>query len=264
MATLEGNGLASLDYRDGSASGRQERFYSVEELPVGDASLTGDHFVTSAGLVTVHPVAHASLVMQWEDVTIYNDPVGGAAGYAGLPEPDLILVGHRHGDHYSATTLSGIVGGETVIVAPRDVFDQMATGLRGRTVVVANGGSVSVVGLTVDAVPAYNANHPQGRDNGYVVTIGTTRIYLSGDTGDTPEMRALADIDIAFLAMNIPFTMSVDEAAAAARAFQPAVIYPYHYRNQDGSFADLARLDDLVNSGASAAERIDVRERDWY
>jgi len=256
--TIEGNGR-TMEYSEPIDRNAGQKFFR----PVGQAAgtaLTGDFLATTSGHVLIHPVDHASFVMQWAGLTIYNDPVGGAATFRGIPPADLILVGHRHGDHFSASTINAIRKDNVRIIAPRDVFTRMSATLQSLTTVLGNGESTTLLGLNVEAVPAYNANHPQGRDNGYILTIGGRRLYMSGDTGDVAEMRALQDIDVAFLSMNIPFTMSIEQAAIATRDFKPKVIYPYHYRNQDGSFADLERFRRLVGGEVG----VEVRLRDWY
>lgn len=255
--TLQGTGREEL--ADAGAPYANARYYRGRELE-GTGHVTGDHLPTSAGDVVIHPIDHASFVMQWSGLMIYNDPVGGAGPYTGLPSADLILVSHSHGDHFNASTLDAVGGPAAVIVAPQAVYNGLSTTLRAQTVVLNNGQSTNVAGLNVAAVPAYNSNHPVGSGNGYVVTIGGRRIYMSGDTGAIAEMRALADIDVAFLAMNVPYTMSVDDAAGAVRDFQPRIVYPYHFRNQGGTFADLERFRNLVGSDHG----IEVRVRDWY
>jgi L-ascorbate metabolism protein UlaG (beta-lactamase superfamily) len=191
---------------------------------------------------------------------IYNDPVGGATPYAGLPKADLILVSHSHGDHFDSATLNTVRGPSAVIIAPQAVFNSLSTTLKALTTVLTNGASANVIGLTIEAVPAYNANHPKGAGNGYVLTLGGKRIYMSGDTGNIAEMRALQDIDVAFVCMNLPFTMSVNDAATAVRAFRPKVVYPYHFRNQDGSQSSLTTFKRLVGADLG----IEVRVRKWY
>jgi L-ascorbate metabolism protein UlaG (beta-lactamase superfamily) len=258
MISLEMPAAGTVELLDTTASGEPSRFY--RSTPLLDGSLTGDHLATTAGDVLIHPVEHASFVMQWDGKTIYNDPVGGAPAFAGIPKADLVLIGHRHRDHWSSSTVNDIIRAETVFVAPLDVHNQMSLPFKERTTVLANGESTDLLGLKITAIPAYNSNHPQGRDNGYIVTIGGRRLYMSGDTGDIAEMRALENIDVAFVAMNIPYTMSVDQAASAIREFQPAVVYPYHYRNGDGSFADFGRLQTLLGDDLP----IELRLRDWY
>ena len=132
--------------------------------------------------------------------------------------------------------------------------------------VLANGEKTEAEGIAVEAVPAYNTTpgkekfHPKGRDNGYVLTMGGKRVYIAGDTEDTAEMRALKGIDVAFLPMNLPYTMSVEKAADAIRQFKPKIVYPYHYRSGDGTKADLEELKKLVGKDSG----VEIRVRDWY
>jgi len=172
--------------------------------------------------------------MQWNGKTVYVDPVGGAKPFAGLPKPDLVLVTHPHFDHFDPKTLEAVVpaGGQTVLVVPKTVAEKIPETLRARVTVkvLTNGERAEVLGIAVEAVPAYNTSpgkekfHPKGRDNGYVLTIGGKRVYIAGDTEDTPETRALKGIDVAFLPMNLPYTMSVEKAAEAIREFRPRIV----------------------------------------
>ncbi len=235
------------------------RFYRALEVTDADA-LTGDHMATSLGDAVIHPVNHASFVIQWNGRIIYNDPVGGASPYQGLPKADLVLVSHSHGDHFHAATLEAVRKDGTLIIAPAAVYASLSTALKALTIPLANGESTNILDLSVDAVPAYNANHPRGVGNGYVVTLGGRRLYMSGDTGDIPETRALRDIEVAFLCMNVPFTMTVAQAASVARAVVPRVLYPYHYRNQDGTRANINTLRTQVGTDLA----IEIRERAWY
>ncbi|HXG48081.1 MAG TPA: MBL fold metallo-hydrolase [Methylomirabilota bacterium] len=222
--------------------------------------LTGDHLVTDDGEVVIHPINHATFVMRWNDKMIYNDPVGAATLYQGLPRANLILVSHSHGDHFSSTTLDAVRTNSTMIVAPSAVFNGMSAALRSVTTVMSNGARTNLMGIGIEAVPAYNQNHPAGAGNGYVLNVGGRRLYMSGDTGNIPEMRALRDIDVAFVCMNVPFTMTVADAATAVRAFRPRVVYPYHYRNQGGTFSDLNDFKRRVGADLG----IEVRLRNWY
>ncbi len=222
----------------------------------------GDVIVTSKGDLHIQPINHASFAMGWNGETVYVDPVGGAARYSALPKPDLIFITHQHGDHFDPATLSAIVKSDTKIVAPKDVYDKMPADLQPKTAVMANGTRATVMGIDVEAVPAYNTTadrlkfHPKGRDNGYVLTIGGKRVYISGDTEDIPEMRALKNIDVAFVCMNLPYTMDIDHAADAVLAFKPKIVYPYHSRGSDvKAFAQMVEAKD---------KDIDVRLRDWY
>ncbi len=223
-----------------------------------------DTFATDTGEIIVTPIEHASFVMQTPAGVIYVDPVGEASLYADLPAPDLILVTHEHGDHFNADTLSALVGDTTQLITNPAVFDMLPTGLQARTTAVANGESATFAAATIDAIPAYNMTedrkqfHPEGRDNGYVVTIDGMRTYISGDTEDIPEMRALTDITLAFVCMNLPFTMDSAAAADAVRAFAPTYVYPYHYRGRDDGSQDPVEFAGLVGDVS------DVKMGNWY
>lgn len=196
----------------------------------------GDVFSASGGDITVHPVSHASFVMQSPVGTIYVDPVGEAAAYGAFPRPDLILITHEHGDHYKPDTLTALAGDSTALVTNPAVHAMLPDGLKAKASAIANGASAGHNGLAIDAIPAYNTTegrekfHPRGRDNGYVLGFDGLRVYISGDTEDIPEMRALDGIDLAFVCMNLPFTMDVKQAASAVAEFKPKFVYPYHYR----------------------------------
>jgi L-ascorbate metabolism protein UlaG (beta-lactamase superfamily) len=208
-----------------------------------EKELSGDRIVTDNGVLVVHPVNHATLVMQWNGKTVYVDPVGGVKPFAGLPKPDLVLVTHMHFDHFDPKTLEAVVpaGAKTVLVAPKTVAEKIPEALRDKVTAttLANGEKTEAAGIEIQAVPAYNTTagrqkfHPKGRDNGYVLSVGGKRIYIAGDTEGTPEMRALKDIDVAFLPMNLPYTMTPEMVADAARAFRPKVLYPYHFSGTD-------------------------------
>jgi len=223
--------------------------------------LDGDHIATADGDLIIHPINHASFVMGWKDKTIYVDPVGGGNRFDGLPKPDLILVTDIHGDHQNNETLEAVTGDKTAIVAPSAVAEKLPEKSRNQTVVLANGETKSVAGISVEAVPMYNLTaerlkyHDKGRGNGYVVTLGGKRVYISGDTEDIPEMRALKNIDVAFVCMNLPYTMTEEQAASAVREFKPKIVYPYHYRG-----SDTGRFQKLVGSDSG----VEVRLRDWY
>jgi L-ascorbate metabolism protein UlaG (beta-lactamase superfamily) len=215
-----------------------------------------DPLSTSAGDVTIQPLNHATLVLIQDSHVIYVDPA--KVDFAGQPAPTAILITHEHPDHFDPDNLSKIAG-KAAIVAPQSVADKIPAALKAQVTVMNNGDSGTVDGLPVTAVPAYNTApdkqqyHPKGRDNGYVLTFGDKKIYIAGDTENTPEMAALTQIDVAFLPMNQPYTMTPEQAAEAVKAFKPKVVYPYHYKGTDPQkFADLV---------GNAAE---VRLRDWY
>jgi len=209
----------------------------------------------------IHPVNHATFVMSWNGKTIYVDPVGGGKRFDGLPKPDLILVTDIHGDHLDAGTLEAVAGPKTDIVAPKAVAEKLPEKLRAQTTVLANGETKTLSGVPVEALPMYNLTqerlkfHDKGRGNGYVATLGGKRVYMSGDTEDIPEMRALKNIDVAFVCMNLPYTMTVEQAASAVREFKPKIVYPYHYRG-----SDTEKFKQLVGSDSG----VEVRLRDWY
>lgn len=205
-----------------------------------ETALTGDSYPTGNGEVVIHPVEHASFVMTTPGLTIYNDPVGGAAKYEGLPPPALILIGHEHADHLDVPTLQALVGDDTRLLTSAAVHAKLPPALRDKATAIAPGEGTTVNDLRIEAIPAYNttpdrlAYHPRARgDNGYILGIGDRRVYIAGDSEDTPEMRALKDIDVAFLPMNLPYTMTVEQAAEAVAAFQPTLVYPYHYKGSD-------------------------------
>ena len=225
-----------------------------------------DQIATRKGPLTVQPVTHGSVVLTWNGKTIYVDPSGGAAAYAGLAAADVVLITDIHGDHLDPKTLSGLAVGKALLVVPRAVADQLPAEYKARTRVLGNGQRLDTLGLTVTAMPMYNlpeaadARHPKGRGNGYVLGLGGKRVYLSGDTEDIPEMRALNNIDVAFVCMNLPYTMDVNQAAQAVLAFKPRIVYPYHYRGTNG-LSDVAAFKRNVTA---ANPKIDVRLRNWY
>jgi len=222
--------------------------------------LTGDRIATASGDLVVHPVNHATMVLGWNKHVVYVDPVGGAQRFAALPKPDLILVTDIHGDHLDAATLSA-VRGEAPIVAPPAVLAQLPSELQGKAAGLSNGETTVRLGITIEAVPAYNTTadrtrfHAKGRGNGYLLSLGGKRVYISGDTEDVPEMRSLKNIDVAFLCMNLPYTMTPEQAAGAVREFRPKVVYPYHSRG-----TDLEKFRSLVGADAG----VEVRIRNWY
>ena len=214
-----------------------------------------EEFATPAGTLQLTPIQHASLMIRAGGKVMYVDPAQGS--YDGLPQADYILITDIHGDHLVPALIQKLKKADTVILAPKAVAAQVA----GATV-ISNGETRTIGAFQVEAVPMYNmkpaANgqtyHEKGRGNGYIVTYGGKRFYISGDTEGIPEMKALRKIDVAFLCMNLPYTMTPQDAAEAARAFHPAIVYPYHYRGQD------------TNAFAKALEGtgIEVRLRDWY
>jgi len=228
--------------------------------------IAADKIETSKGPLAIQPVMHAGMVLTWNDKVIYVDPYGGAAGYKGLAAPDLVLITDIHPDHLDTATLASIDLSKAVFVVPKTVGDMLPMKYKKNVKILNNDEKLDLLDFNVTAVPMYNttedrkAMHTKGRGNGYVLEMGGKRIYISGDTEDIPEMRALKNIDVAFVCMNLPYTMDVKQAASAVLAFKPKVVYPYHYRgNPDVS--DTQAFKKLVNDGDKS---IDVRLRDWY
>jgi L-ascorbate metabolism protein UlaG (beta-lactamase superfamily) len=225
-----------------------------------------DKFETKKGPVSLQPIQHGSVVLTWDKKTVYIDPYGGAAGYSGIAAPDLILITDIHGDHMDLKTLEAINTAKAKIVAPQAVADKLPATLKPKVVVLNNGGKTTQAGINITAVPMYNlpeapdAMHTKGRGNGYVVQVGGKNIYFSGDTEDIPEMRALQNIDVAFVCMNLPYTMDINQAAQGVLAFKPKVVYPYHYRGPNG-LSDVNGFKKQVNDANKA---IEVRLRNWY
>jgi len=221
-------------------------------------------FSTSGGDITIHPISHASFVMETPKGTIYVDPVGDVAAYSDFPAADLVLITHEHGDHFKTETLAGVVGDATVLITNPAVHGKLDSDMAAKASHIANGESTDFNGVGIEAIPAYNTTeerlnfHPQGRDNGYVLSFDGFRVYVSGDTEDVPEMRALQDIDLAFVCMNLPFTMDVEAAASAVAEFAPTYVYPYHYRGRDNGTQDPAEFAKLIGDAA------EVKLGNWY
>jgi len=222
-----------------------------------------DHEAVKGGELTIQPINHATLVLSYQGKNIYVDPTGGADAFKGITAPDMILITDIHGDHLDPKTIDAVNTAHAVLVVPQAVADKLpATTDKSKLVILKNGDKTTQLGISIEAIPMYNlpesptAMHTKGRGNGYVLTIGGKNIYISGDTSDIPEMRGLKNIDIAFVCMNLPYTMDVATAAGGVLAFKPKVVYPYHYRGQDTN-----QFKALVNAGDP---KIDVRLRNWY
>jgi L-ascorbate metabolism protein UlaG (beta-lactamase superfamily) len=192
--------------------------FETDTIPVG------------GGEVTITFIGHGTLMFNFNGLIIHIDPVSAEADYTKLPKADLILITHGHFDHLDVEAIEEIKKNDTEIVDTPECHGE-AKG----TVTMANGESATVKDILIEAVAAYNSSpgrdqfHPKGRDNGYILTLGGKRFYIAGDSEDTPEIKELTDIHIAFLPVNQPYTMTPDQAIAAAKAFKPAILYPYHY-----------------------------------
>lgn len=252
--------LGVNQHTDAAAAFLDTRFYRAEQLTNGN-TLTGDHLATTNGDAIIHPVGHATFVISWNGRMIYNDPTNGAAPYASFPPADLILVSHDHGDHYSASTISAVRAANGVVVVPPAIYNLAGfAALRPNAIALSYGQTTNVMGMTIEAVPAYNGNHPYGANNAYVLTLGGKCIFTSGDTGDVPEIRALTNIDVAFVCMNLPFTTNALGATNIVRAMRPKVVYPYHFRNQGGSLTNAGTFKQWLGADLG----IEVRLRKWY
>lgn len=256
LLTLQSAGINQ--HTDSAAPYLTARFYRAEQLTNVNV-LTGDHLATTNGDVVFHPIVHASFVMSWNGKMIYNDPTN-ASLYANFPRADVILVSHSHSDHYDISTLSAVRAATGVIIVPPVIYNSGAfAALRPNAISLAYGVSTNVMGLTVEAVPAYNGNHAFGNNNAYVTTLGGKRIFTSGDCGDGPEIRSVPNIDVAFLAMN-QFTTDPLSATNIIRAMRPKVVYPYHFRHSNGSMTNAPIFKQWLGTDLG----IEVRLRKWY
>nr|WP_321245530.1 MBL fold metallo-hydrolase [uncultured Psychroserpens sp.] len=215
----------------------------------------------------INPITHATMVLSYDNYDIYVDPTGGPEAFNGLSAPEIVLITDIHGDHMDFETLTALDLSNTTVIAPKAVVDKFPKGLKlGTSVTLNNGDSITINGHSFEAIPMYNLReealkfHSKGRGNGYVLTINDERIYISGDTEDIPEMRALENIDKAFVCMNLPYTMTVESAVNAVLEFKPKQVYPYHYRGTEG-FSDVENFKTLVNQGD---ESIKVVQLEWY
>ena len=254
---------------------------------------TDDALATANGNALIHPIGHASVQIAWNGKNILIDPApsgggggrgagggggrgggrgGGARGeaapapsaealavFTSLGQPDLILITHAHGDHFNAAVLGAVAGPRTALGVPQAVYDALPDTLKAKATIMANGDNSTLAGIDVQAVPAYNVtperlrNHPEGSGNGYILSLGGKRFYFAGDTEETPELKSLSNIDVAFLPMNLPFTQTPEAAAQWVKDFKPKTVYPYHFSNGD--------LSAFVSAVGSTSE---VRIRKWY
>lgn len=217
-------------------------------------------FVTAFAVgqqVEVVPIYHASLILKWNGKAIYVDP-WSKGRYDGQPKADLILLTDIHPDHLDLKQIAAVRKPDTVIVAPPAVQSSIAEAR-----FLKNGEKADVLGIGITALPMYNVKrgpsagqlyHPKGRGNGYLLEMSGERIYISGDTECTPEMKALKNIDVAFICMNLPYTMPPEEAAQCVNEFRPKVVYPYHYQGSDVQ----------AFKKAVTASGVQVKLADWY
>ena len=217
-----------------------------------------DVVTTSQGNVSITPIHHGSVMLEIDGKTWHIDP-WSSGDYSSRPKADVILITDIHGDHMDPKAIAAIKKSATVIVALKAVAKTVT-----EAKAISNGEKITVGGVEIEAIPMYNLKrgpeagklyHDKGRGNGYVLNVGNKRIYFSGDTEAIPEMKALKDIDVAFVCMNLPYTMTPEEAAEGVKGFGPKVVYPYHYRG-----ADLEIFVDALKSQPG----VEVRLREWY
>jgi L-ascorbate metabolism protein UlaG (beta-lactamase superfamily) len=210
-----------------------------------------DSIKTSGGELKITFIGHGTLMLAYAGKVIHADPVSMYADFATLPKADLILITHEHGDHLDTKAIQAASTANTTIIVNQGSAKTLPNGI-----VLKNGEAKTVSGIKVEALPAYNLDkpfHPKGNGNGYLLTIGDKRVYIAGDTENVPEIKALKNIDVAFLPMNQPYTMTPEQVADVAKAMQPKVLYPYHFGNTDTS-----KLVDLLKD----EKGIEVRIRD--
>ena len=214
-----------------------------------------DTIKTSRGDLVITFLGHATLMMTCDGKVIHIDPVAEFADYEKLPKADMILVTHEHSDHMDLKAIGFIRTDKTALVISENVAKQVQGGI-----VLKNGDAKTVQGFKIEAVPAYNMVHMRGPGmpfhskgigNGYIINFGDTRLYVAGDTENIPEMKKLQSIDIAFLPMNLPYTMTPDMVADAAKVFRPKILYPYHFGN-----TDTAKITDLLKGEKDIEVRI--------
>ncbi len=218
-----------------------------------------DIIQTSQGDLKITFIGHGTVMFTFEGKIIHVDPVGRYADYSQLPKADFILITHEHGDHLDTKVIKIISSEKTDLVLTEKCVEKAKIE---DGIIMKNGDIKTVQNLKIEAIPAYNIKHmrspgnpyhPKGVGNGYIITFGDKRVYVAGDTENTPEMKALKNIDIAFLPMNLPYTMTPEMVADAAKAFMPKILYPYHYGNTDTS-----KIVELLKD----VEGIEVRIRD--
>jgi L-ascorbate metabolism protein UlaG (beta-lactamase superfamily) len=239
---------------------RRLGFSILASIAAAGLAVSADTIPATGGNIEVTPIVHASTVIEHAGKVIHVDPWSQGSDYSKTKPADLILITDIHGDHMDAAAVDKVKKAGTVIVGPAAVAE---AGKIPGVQTIANGETKTFAGITVEAVPMYNLQrgpeagklfHTKGRGNGYVVTVGGKRLYFAGDTECTPEMKALKNIDVAFIPMNLPYTMPPSEAAECVAAFAPKIVYPYHYRG--------SKVEEFT--AALAGKGVEVRALNWY
>lgn len=213
-----------------------------------------DEFIDGKDNIKIYFIGHGTLYLDFNNIIIHVDPVQRYGDYDSMPKADIILITHAHGDHLDPGAISKIIKNDTKLIVTKEVFEKIKEGT-----ILALGKSIKVNNINIEAVPAYNTTkgrdkyHPKGRDNGYVLTLGSKRIYIAGDTEDIPEMKNLKNIDIAFLPMNQPYTMTPEQVVNAVNMIKPKILYPYHFGD-----TDLTKLEELMKN----VKNVELRLRD--
>ncbi|HUU52918.1 MAG TPA: MBL fold metallo-hydrolase [Candidatus Heimdallarchaeota archaeon] len=216
-------------------------FLGLVSLPATSNDFEEDILSTSQGDLKIICIGHGTLMFTFGGKIIHIDPVFRYADYTKMPKADLILVTHEHGDHLDDVAIQDLTKEGTALICTEKCMEQVNIE---SSIIMKNGDTQTVQGIKIEAIPAYNIKHmrsenspfhPEGEGNGYVLTFSDKRVYVAGDTENTPEMKALEYIDVAFLPMNLPYTMTPEMVADAARAFEPKVLYPYHFGDTDTS-----------------------------
>ena len=246
----------SVIQRNLKGGGYDEERQKEEQRAKAELGFEQDIIKTSSGDLKITFIGHGTLMFMFDGKVIHVDPQSEKADYAKMPKADIVLVTHEHGDHLDPQAISILAQNDPEVVLTRACVEDVAG-----DIVMKNGDVQIVRGLKMEAVPAYNIVHkrsngqpfhPKGRGNGYIITFGDKRVYVAGDTENTPEMKKLKNIDVAFLPMNLPYTMTPEMVADAAKAFKPKVLYPYHYGQTN--------TDTIVNL-LNGAKGIEVRIR---
>jgi L-ascorbate metabolism protein UlaG (beta-lactamase superfamily) len=216
-----------------------------------------DTIPTDSGNLEITFIGHGTLMFTFNGKVIHADPFSKLADYSTLPKADIVLITHHHGDHCDPSAIEAIKKEKTTIILTEACTEKVSGGT-----IMKNGESKTIQGIEIEAVPAYNLVHKRdngepfhvkGTCNGYVITFGDKKVYVAGDTENVPEMKALKEIDIAFLPMNLPYTMTPEMVADAAKAFKPRILYPYHFGE-----TDISRIVELMKD----EDEVEVRIRE--
>jgi L-ascorbate metabolism protein UlaG (beta-lactamase superfamily) len=211
----------------------------IASLANAQAQFETDNITTSSGDLKITFIGHGTLIFTFNGKVIHVDPYGELADYSILPKADIILITHEHSDHFDLSAIKILRTNQTELVLTETCAQKISGGM-----VMKNGEMQTIQGIKIEAVPAYNIVHkrdngqpfhPQGVGNGYILTFGDRRVYVAGDTENIPEMKTIQGIDVAFLPMDLPYTMTPEMVADAAKVFKPKILYPYHYGDTDTS-----------------------------